>query len=313
MSQNTTPFVYTGLDISKLNLQLFVADQLLDLPNTPDGFRQLCHKLAALPAVHVICEATGGYERDVVAALHNACLPVSVINPARVRHFARACGQRAKTDALDASVLAAYGKALAPAPTLPRSQAELELTELIRRRAQLLDILTSQRLQREGLRLPVLRAQAKTLIANLEKQVEKIEAQLQALRQQEVQLDQKIQKLDAIASVGALTAMVVLAEMPELGTLGRRQAAALAGLAPHPRQSGQWEGRRNIGGGRPTVRKALYMAALVACRFNSRLREFYTRLRKAGKPAKVALTAVMRKLIVLMNQILKNPDFALEN
>jgi transposase len=305
--------IHTGLDIAKLNLQLHLVGRMHDLPNTAAGHRRLHKLLAAQPGAHVICEATGGYERDVVAALHEACVPVSVLNPARVRHFARATGQRAKTDHIDAAVLTAYGQALQPKPTAPRTEQEQQLAELIRRRVQVLEILVAQRQQAERLSLPALRRQAQSLVRRLERDMEQIEAQLRALRTQVATLDERIQKLEAITGVGTLTALGVLAELPELGTLNRRQAAALAGLAPHPRESGQWHGRRSIGGGRAPVRRALYMAALVAARSNRQLKTFYQRLRAAGKPAKVALTAVMRKLIVLMNHILKNPTFELQN
>lgn len=267
----------------------------------------------ALTGVHVVCEATGGYERDVVAALHAAQIPVSVLNPARVRHFARATGQRAKTDPIDAALLSACGQALHPKPTTPRSDVEQQLTELIRRRGQVVALLVAQRLQAAQLTVPALRRQAQSLVRRLERDIRQIEAQLQTLRAQVAARDVRAQKLEAITGVGAITALGVLAEFPELGTLNRRQAAALAGLAPHPRESGQWRGRRMISGGRAPVRRALYMAALVAARSNRPLKAFYERLRLAGKPAKVALTAVMRKLVVLMNQILKNPNFALQN
>jgi transposase len=305
--------IYTGLDIAKSNLQLHLAGRFHDLPNTPVGHRQLLKLLATQPVAHVICEATGGYERDVVAAFHAAQVAVSVLNPARVRHFARATGQRAKTDRIDAAVLTAYGQALTPKPTAPRTEQEEQLTELVRRRVQLLEILVAQRQQADRLTVPALRRQAQSLVCRLERDLEQIQAQLQTLRTQAADLDQRVQKLEAITGVGTITALGVLAELPELGTLNRRQAAALAGLAPHPRESGQWYGRRSIGGGRAPVRRALYMAALVAARSNRTLREFYQRLRAAGKPAKVALTAVMRKLIVLMNHLLKNPTFALQN
>ena len=305
--------IHTGLDIAKLNLQLHLAGRVHDLPNTTAGHRRLLKLLAAQPGVQVVCEATGGYERDVVAALHDAKVPVSVLNPARVRHFARAQGQRAKTDHIDAAVLSAYGQALQPKPTAPRTEQEQQLTELIRRRVQVLEILVAQRQQSERLTLPVLRRQAQSLVRRLERDLEQIEAQLKALRTQATALDERVQKLEAITGVGTITALGVLAELPELGMLNRRQAAALAGLAPHPRESGQWHGRRSIGGGRAPVRRALYMAALVAARSNKPLKEFYQRLRAAGKPAKVALTAVMRKLIVLMNHLLKNPNFVLHN
>lgn len=305
--------VYTGLDIAKRNLQLHLAGRIHDLPNTPAGHRRLRKLLAAQPGVHVVCEATGGYERDVVAALHAASVPVSVLNPARVRHFARATGQRAKTDPMDAAVLSACGQALQPKPTAPRTELEQQLAELVRRRVQVLEILVAQRQQAERLTLPALRRQAQSLVRRLERDLAQIEDQLKELRTHATPLDERVQKLEAITGVGTITALGVLAELPELGTLNRRQAAALAGLAPHPRESGQWHGRRSIGGGRAPVRRALYMAALVAARSNRQLKEFYQRLRAAGKPAKVALTAVMRKLIVLMNHLLKNPSFALQN
>ena len=313
MSQNTMTTIYAGLDIAKLNLQLHLAGRLHDLANTAAGHRRLLKLLATQPGVHVVCEATGGYERDVVAALQAANLPVSVLNPARVRHFARATGQRAKTDPIDAAVLSAYGQTLRPKPTAPRTELEQQLAELVRRRVQILEILVAQRQQAQRLTMLALRRQAQSLVRRLERDLEQIEDQLKELRTQTAALDERVQKLEAITGVGTLTALGVLAELPELGTLNRRQAAALAGLAPHPRDSGQWHGRRSIGGGRAPVRRVLYMAALVAARSNRQLKAFYQRLRAAGKPAKVALTAVMRKLIVLMNHILKNPNFALSN
>jgi transposase len=305
--------MYTGLDIAKLNLQLHLAGRIHDLANTTAGHRQLCKLLAAAPGAQVICEASGGYEREVAAALHAAQVPLSVLNPARVRNFARAQGQRAKTDDIDAAVLTAYGQALQPKPTAPRTEPQQQLTALIRRRAQIVDLLVTQRLQADQLTLPALRRQAKRLVRRLEQDVAEIQAQLQELRLQVATLHARAQKLEAITGVGTITALGVLAELPELGTLNRQQAAALAGLAPHPRESGQWRGQRHIGGGRAPVRRALYMAAMVAAHSNQVLRLFYQRLRDAGKPAKVALTAVMRKLIVLMNHTLKNPNFVLQN
>jgi len=250
MSQNTMTTIYAGLDIAKLNLQLHLAGRIHDLPNTAAGHRRLLKLLAVQPGVQVVCEATGGYEREVVAALHEAKVPVSVLNPARVRHFARATGQRAKTDDIDAALLTAYGQALHPKPTAPRTEQEQQLAELVRRRVQVLETLVAQRQQAQRLTLPVLRRQAQSLVRRLERDVEQIEAQLKELRTQATLLDERVQKLEAITGVGTITALGVLAELPELSTLNRRQAAALAGLAPHPRQSGQWHGRRSIGGGR---------------------------------------------------------------
>jgi transposase len=305
--------IYAGLDIAKQNLQLHLAGRIHDLPNSTVGHRQLLKLLRVVPAVHIVCEATGGYEREIVACLHAAGIPLSVLNPARVRHFARALGQRAKTDNIDAAVLSDYGSKLKPKASAPRTDQEQQLTELVRRRAQLMDLLVSQRQQLPRLTLATLKRQARGLVRRLIADIRSIEAQLKDLRTQVEAVDQRVTKLEAITGVGTITALGVLAELPELGTLNRRQVAALAGLAPHPRDSGQWHGRRSIGGGRAQVRRALFMAALVAARSNSQLKIFYQRLRAAGKPAKIALTAVMRKLLVLMNQILKNPNFVLQN
>jgi transposase len=311
MSPNTSTIIYAGLDIAKSNLQLHLAGRFHDLPNTTAGHRRLLKLLAAHQNIHLICEATGGYEREVVAALHHAAITLSVLNPARVRHFARAQGQRAKTDRIDAAVLTDCGRALRPQPSMARSPLDQHLSELVRRRVQLLDLLVAQRQQADRLEVPALRRQAQSLIRRLVGDLAQIEALLGQLRQQATPLDERLQRLEAITGVGATTALSVLAELPELGTLNRAQSAALAGVAPHPRESGTWQGRRSIGGGRPALRRALYMAALSAARSNRILRPFYQRLRQAGKPAKVALTAVMRKLIILMNHVLKNPDFSL--
>ncbi|HXJ76893.1 MAG TPA: transposase, partial [Candidatus Dormibacteraeota bacterium] len=220
--------IYTGLDIAKLNLQLHLAGRIHDLPNTAAGHRRLLKLLAAQPGIHVVCEATGGYERDVVAALHEAKVPVSVLNPARVRHFARATGQRAKTDDIDAAVLTAYGQALQPKPTVPRTEQEQQLAELVRRRVQVLEILVAQRQQAERLSVPALRRQAQSLVRRLERDQAQLETQLKELRTRVADLDERAQKLEAITGVGPITALGVLAELPELGTLNRRQAAALA-------------------------------------------------------------------------------------
>src|ERR1035438_7631385 len=202
MSQNTMTTIYTGLDIAKLNLQLHLAGRIHDLPNTAAGYRRLLKLLAAQAGAHVVCEATGGYERDVVAALHEAKVTVSVLNPARVRHFARATGQRAKTDNIDAAVLSAYGQALQPKPTAPRTEQEQQLAELIRRRVQVLEVLVAQRQQAERLTVPALRRQALSLVRRLERDQTQIEEQLQALRTQAPTLDERVQKLEAITEIG---------------------------------------------------------------------------------------------------------------
>jgi transposase len=303
--------VYAGLDIAKASLQLHLQSKFFDLPNTAAGHAQMINRLAAIPGVHIICEATGGYERAVVAALHAATIPVSVINPARVRQFARASGELAKTDPIDAAVLTAFGLAFAPEPTLPRTATELKLAALVTRRVQLLELRVAEVQRADTCADLDLRKLFTPWLAQMEKQIAKVEALIEALLKAQALLADQVQRLDGIMGVGRLTAVMVLATMPELGQLNRRQAAALAGLCPYNRDSGQWAGKRCISGGRAEVRRALYMAALSASRSNHLLKPFYDRLIAAGKPAKVALTAVMRKLIVLMNHLLKNPNFSL--
>lgn len=318
MSQNTsafmndkTPPVHAGLDIAKDSLQLHLQSKSHDLPNTPAGHAQLIKRLAAIPGLHVICEATGGYERAVVAALHTARIPVSVINPARVRQFARASGQLAKTDPIDAAVLTAFGQAFAPDATAARTAVEIKMAALVTRRVQLLELRVAEAQRAQTCADADLRGLFTPWLGQMEKQITKVEALIEALLKEQAPLAQRVQRLDDILGVGRLTAVMVLATMPELGKLNRRQAAALAGLCPYNRDSGQWTGQRCISGGRAEVRRALYMAALSASRSNHLLKPFYDRLIAAGKPAKVALTAVMRKLIVLMNHLLKNPNFSL--
>jgi transposase len=303
--------VHAGLDVAKASLQLHLQSKSYDLPNTTEGHAQLIKRLAAIPGVHIICEATGGYERAVVAALHAAQIPVSVINPARVRQFARASGELAKTDPIDAAMLTAFGQAFTPEPTAARTASEIKMAALVTRRVQLLELRVAEAQRADTCADLDLRKLFTPWLAQMEKQITKVEALIEALLKTQAPLADQVQRLDDIMGVGRITAVMVLATMPELGQLNRRQAAALAGLCPYNRDSGQWAGNRCISGGRAQVRRALYMAALSASRSNHLLKPFYDRLIAAGKPAKLALTAVMRKLIVLMNHLLKNPKFSL--
>jgi len=311
MSQNNLSIIYAGLDIHKASLQLHLHGRDLQLPNTTAGHRKLVGILQSTPNSHLVCEASGGYERKVVACLHAAHIPLSVLNPSQSRAFAKALGLRAKTDPLDARLLSQCGKALSPAPTPPRSPHERQLAQAVRYRQQILEKLVAERQQAEFIDYPPLRRQSLALVRRLEADLAKIDALLEKIAKESAELTAKVQMLTSVKGVGKQTALSLLAEMPELGTLSRRKVASLAGLAPHPRESGKWVGKRSIGGGRPQVRKALYMAALCASRLHSSLSAFYKRLRDKGKPAKVALTAVMRKLLILLNLVLKNPAFSL--
>lgn len=304
LNENTAP-VHAGLDISKATLQLHFQKRQCVFANDATGHRQLLKLLGTVPGAHVVCEATGGYERAVVAALHAAAIPVSVINPAQVRHFALAQGQRAKNDPIDAAVLTAYGQALRPLATLPDA-ALAELRALVQWRAHLRDQLNAARNHAEHATLKFVQKQLAKLVACLEREMEKAQDELAGALLRAPQWQESVNKLVALDGVGSLTAVSVLSHMPELGRLNRGQVAALAGLAPWTRQSGPWEGQRHIGGGRADVRRALYMSAVVLARqVETLLGKFYAKLRAAGKPAKVALTAVMRKLLVQMNQALK--------
>ena len=301
-----TSVVHTGLDIAKATLQLDLQGRGHTLPNTAAGHRQLVKLLRAVPGAHVVCEATGGYERAVVAALQAAAIPVSVLNPALVRHFALAQGQRAKNDPLDTRVLTAYGAALRPAATPLPDTALAELRGLVQWRGQLVEQRNGLRNHAEHATLAFVKKRLAKLEAHLDQQMEAVEREMAAARARAPQWQEPVAQLEALAGVGRLTAVSVLSQMPELGQLNRGEAAALAGLAPWTRQSGPWEGQRHIGGGRAAVRRALYMSAVALARMKeSTLGKFYAKLRAAGKPAKVALTAVMRKLLVQMNQALK--------
>ncbi len=301
-----TPIVYAGLDISKATLQLHLQNVHHVLDNNPKGYAALLKKIGALGGVQIICEATGGYEKGIVAALHAAAQPVSVLNPALVRHFALAQGQRAKNDPLDAEVLTAYGVALRPEPTPPGEPARAELRALVQWRDHLKEQLARTRQYAEHGLPPFVARQHKKLVAHLEKQMAQVEKECQKALARTPHLQEQVRQLEELDAVGTITALSVLSHLPELGTLNRQEAAALAGLAPWVRQSGPWEGQRHIGGGRAAVRRALYMSAVVLARMKeSTLGKFYAHLRAAGKPAKVALTAVMRKLLLQMNRVLQ--------
>jgi len=304
MNPNPSP-VYVGVDVAKARLDLDRPAPHHTVPNTAAGQATALTALAQVPGVHVVLEASGGYERAFVAALHQAGVPVTVTDPLRVRQFARSKGLRAKSDPLDARLLSAFGRAHQPAPTPPDTEAERRLAALVQRRRQWQAALIAEQNQAAGLRDKDLQQRSAKLQRFLAKELAMLEADIAAHLQASAALRERAAKLDALTGVGPATVAVMLGELPELGRLNRRQAAALAGVAPYDRQSGGWDGARHIAGGRTPVRNALYMAALSAARCQGPLRDFYQRLRSAGKAVKVALVAVMRKLVILMNHVLK--------
>jgi transposase len=313
MSQNNTAIVYVGLDVAKLSLQLHLAGRLHSLANDPKGHAQLLKLLRPHPGAQVVCEATGGYEQPVVRALQAADILVSVLEAGRVRYFARAQGQRAKTDPIDAAVLTHYGDTFQPAPTPGLSAPQQRLADVTQRRRQLIHTRTMETNRAEHYTDPLCVRQTRQLQKALEKQIDQCDQLITALIAEDAGLAQKAARLQTIPGVGPVVAATVLAEMPELGKLNPQTAAALAGVAPYNRDSGNCTGWRHISGGRRPVRCALYMATLSAVRHDRILKEFYQRLRAAGKKPLVALTACMRKLVVLMNHLLKNDKFQLAN
>lgn len=312
MSSDQTGITYIGLDVSKDRIDAVWADQNpRSYPNAPSGHRRLIKALGRYHRpLQAIIEPTGGYERKLAAALRDASIAVSMVNPRQVRDFARAQGRLAKTDRIDAAVLADFGKAMAPEPTPAPTPLQEELSALVRHRSHLIGLLTMEKNRLEHCHDSVVAAMINKMIAVFEKQVAAVEKKIEQTIDSDDDLSGKASKLCQVKGVGKTTAAVLLAEMPELGSLNRRQAAALAGVAPFNRDSGRSRGHRKVQGGRPAVRRALYMAAMSACRYNPSLAPTYTRLTQTGKAKKVAITAVMRKLIILLNNTLKQPASA---
>jgi transposase len=299
---------FVGIDVSKDHLDVVVRPDgtHLRVPNTDDGLDALVARLAPLGPVLVVLEATGGYQRRAVAALSVAGLPVAVVNPARAREFAKAVGRLAKTDAVDAATLAEFADRLRPpARPLPGPDAQA-LRELLARRGQLIGMRTMERNRLAAAADRAVRRSIEAHLAWLAEQLDAADRAVDTAVEASPVWKAKDELLRSIKGVGPVVSRTLLAELPELGTLTREQAAALAGVAPVNRDSGRWAGARFIAGGRAGVRTALYQAALSARRFNPPLRAFADRLAAKGKAAKVVLIAVARKLLVIANAILRD-------
>jgi transposase len=302
--------VYLGVDIAKSYLDAAIGNEKRRFSNDAIGHRQLIEWIKQLPAsVQMICEPSGGYERALVRAVVGAQLKISLVPANRVRQFARAAGILAKTDRIDAKLLCAFGEAMQPG-TISASQLEQEhLRELESQRRHLTHLLVMEQNRAARMSDLCVCKLNRRLILQIKKQTEQLDLLIEVQIKASPELSIKAQKLTAISGVGTRTAALLLAQMPELGELNRRQVAALVGVAPFNRDSGRMRGKRAIYGGRRSVRHGLYMAALVAARHNPILRQFYLRLRAAGKPAKLALTATVRKLLIVLNSALK-PDLS---
>jgi len=294
-----------GIDVAKATLDVAIrpGGQHWQIPNTDDGIHDLVDRLVGLHPSLVVLEATGGLETPLTGALASAGLPVVVVNPRQVRDFAKATGKLAKTDAIDAHVLAHFAEAVRPTPRpLPDAQTQA-IAALMARRRQMVTMLVMERNRWQTASVPI-RSRVRAHIDWMEHELEGLDLDLgETLKQSPLWCEQD-QLLQSVPGVGPVVSLTLLAQLPELGTLTRRQIAALVGVAPHNRDSGTLRGKRTVWGGRSTVRSALYMGALVASRWNPELRDFYQRLRAAGKPKKVALVACMRKLLTLLNAIL---------
>jgi transposase len=297
---------FVGIDVAKAQFDIAVRPCGAQWTATHDeaSIAALVGRLVALAPTLVVLEATGGREVGLVAALAAAGVPVAVVNPRQVRRFAQAVGQLAKTDALDAQLLARFADAVRPTPrSVPDAPAQ-QLSAFLARRQQLVAMITAER-QRFGTALPPVQVRIRSHIRWLEAELADVDGQLQAAVQASPVWREREDLLRSVPGIGPTTALTLLADLPELGSLNRKAIAALVGVAPLACDSGTLRGRRIVWGGRARVRSTLYMATLVATRFNPPIRAFYTKLCAAGKPKKVALVACMHKLLLILNAILR--------
>ena len=308
MDKPPAAICFVGIDVSKGHVDVHVRPDgtAFSCTTDPDGLANLITRLAPLQPQLVAMEASGGYEAVIAAALTEAGLPVAIVNPRQVRKFAGAIGRLAKTDAIDAGVIAHFADAIRPAPKPMPDALMLRLRELLARRRQLVVMVNAEK-QRLGKAADKLAQRSfKTILRSLEAERARIDRAIDKLIEDSPLCCAKQDLLKSVPGIGDVVARTLIVELPELGHVDRHQIAALAGVAPMNRDSGRYRGKRHIQGGRVEVRAPLYMACLVAIRHNPPLRSFYRRLRDAGKPARVALVAVMRKLLVTLNAIIRD-------
>jgi len=299
--------IWIGIDVSKTQLDVAVGQngETWSSGNDSQGVAKTVEHCRQLQARLVVVESTGGLEKQLVAELYLAQVPVALVNPMRVREFAKSAGLLAKTDKLDARLLARFAKAVQPAPTCLPSQDEQVLSAMISRRRQLIDMRTA-----ETNRLPTahisMRPSIEHLLAYLNQEITDLEAQIEQFIQTHAEFKAKDELLRSVPGIGPVTAAIMISDLPELGKLDRRRIAALVGVAPFSDDSGFRKGKRRIKGGRPALRTVLYMATISASRFNPIIREFYDHLLKMGKLKKVALVACMRKLLTFLNAMIRD-------
>lgn len=298
---------YVGIDVSKdqLDIALRPTGETWSMPNDASGITELVQRVAQLHPKLVVLEATGGLQMPVAAALASAGWPLAMVNPRQVRDFARATGKLAKSDQLDAQVLAHFAEAVRPTPYPLRDAQTQELTALLTRRHQVVEMLTAEKNRLRTTRESV-RQRVQDHIRWLEQELADLDDDLERALRESPLWRGKDNLLRSVPGIGRVLSITLLADLPELGTLSRHQIAALVGVAPLNRDSGRFRGKRTVWGGRARVRAALYMAALTATRYNPIIKAFYRRLCGVGKARKVALTACMRKLLIILNSMVKH-------
>lgn len=307
-SRRRGPGMFVGIDVSKARLDVHVrpTGEAFQVARDEEGLAALVARLRLLAPKLIVLEATGGLQLRAAAVLAASGLPVAVVNPRQVRDFARATGRLAKTDALDAEAIARFAEAVQPEPR-PLPDAETDrLNGLIVRRRQIVEMMTAEKNRRHQVTRPDLKADLDAHLEWLGKALNRIDEDLDNAVRSSPIWRAKEELLKSVPGIGDVASRTLLAELPELGRLTRRQIAALVGLAPFNRDSGTLRGRRTIWGGRAALRATLYMAALAAIRHNPAIKAFNARLRAAGKPAKVAITACMRKLLVTLNAMVRD-------
>jgi transposase len=302
----TSHLDWIGVDVSKKNLDVFSPNLgAFRFANTAEGHEALAAKLSSRAVAGVVMEATGGYEQALLRTLNERRISASVVNPVRVRAFATGTGQLAKTDKIDAEILASYAAFKKPAATPLPSTSRAKLKEILAYRAQIVAEITARTAQLRHYSDPAIAARAQTAIVALGNEKKSIEAELALLVKSDAECAEKCSILSSVPGVGLVVAATLIAELPELGTLSRRQIASLAGLAPFPRESGARKGYRAIRGGRAEVRHALFNSARVAKQHNAKIKAFAERLAGKSKPFKVVVAAAMRKLLTILNAMMK--------
>ena len=299
--------IFIGIDVSKATLDIAFWDSEVywQLSNDAEGWQELVKRLQPLSSVLIVIEASGGLEQPVVAELYTEKLPVAIVNPTRVRNFARSTGQLAKTDKLDARIIAHFAQAVRPQVRPLRTPEEDHLNALVTRRRQVVTILTTEK-NRKATTHHSMQDRVMVHIAWLEVELKELETEIEQFILQSVEWKEKADLLQSVPGIGPVTASTLLAELPELGSRNRQQIAALVGVAPLNKDSGKKRGKRRTFGGRASVRRTLYMASLAATRCNPVIRRFYERLLANGKEKKVALIACPRKLLVILNSMIRH-------